>query len=293
MRVMALDREHVLDVVIVGNPIMHHLVLGIDPTPLGTAPFTLATDEPVDARAADIDLDLPGAHLHVLPCIAGHVGADTAAAVLQEGPYRGDDVMLLVDVGTNAEIVLGNREWLFAASSPTGPAFEGAQLSSGQRATAGAIERVRIDRATLEPRFKVIGVDAWSDAPEFAAQAAGVEITGYCGSGVIEALAELFLADVIQRDGTIDGAAATRSDRIVADDRTFAYVLHRGPAGEVRITQNDVRRDPTREGRAQCRRAPADGPRRDRGLRHRAAGGCVRQPHRSRVRDHDRAHPPL
>jgi uncharacterized 2Fe-2S/4Fe-4S cluster protein (DUF4445 family) len=237
----AVERAQLLDVVIVGNPIMHHLVLGIDPTPLGTAPFTLATDEPVDASAADIDLDLPGAHLHLLPCIAGHVGADTAAAVLQEGPHRGDDVMLLVDVGTNAEIVLGNREWLFAASSPTGPAFEGAQLSSGQRATAGAIERVRIDPVTLDPRVKVIGVDAWSDDPAFAAQAEGIEITGYCGSGVIEVLAELFLAGVIQRDGTIDGAAAARSDRIVADDRTFAYVLHRGPAGEVRITQNDVR----------------------------------------------------
>ena len=110
---------------------MHHLVLGIDPTPLGTAPFTLATDEPVDAWADDIELDLPHAHLHVLPCIAGHVGADTAAAVLQEGPHRGDDVMLLVDVGTNAEIVLGNRDGLFATSSPTGPAFEGAQLSCG------------------------------------------------------------------------------------------------------------------------------------------------------------------
>ena len=161
-----IDREHVLDVVLVGNPIMHHLVLGIDPTPLGIAPFTLATDEPVDAWADDVELELPNAHLHVLPCIAGHVGADTAAAVLQEGPHRGDAVMLLVDVGTNAEIVLGNREWLYAASSPTGPAFEGAQLSAGQRATAGAIERVRIDPTTLEPRIKVIGIDQWSDDPE-------------------------------------------------------------------------------------------------------------------------------
>ena len=237
----AIERSHLLDVVLVGNPIMHHLVLGIDPTPLGTAPFTLATDEPVNAAADDIALQLPNAHLHLLPCIAGHVGADTAAAVLQEGPHRSDDIMLLVDVGTNAEIVLGNREWLYAASSPTGPAFEGAQLSSGQRATAGAIERVRIDRDTLEPRIKVIGIDAWSDEPEFAEHAAAVEITGYCGSGVIEALAELFLAGVILRDGTIDGAAATRSARIVPDDRTFAYVLHNGPAGEVRITQNDVR----------------------------------------------------
>ena len=235
------DRDRVVDVVLVGNPIMHHLVLGIDPTPLGTAPFTLATDEPIDTLADDIDLGLPNAHLHVLPCIAGHVGADAAAAVLQEGPHRGDAVMLLVDVGTNAEIVLGNRDWLFATSSPTGPAFEGAQLSCGQRATAGAIERVRIDRHTLEPRVKVIGVDAWSDEPEFATQAATLKITGVCGSGVIEAIAELFLAGVIRRDGTIDGAAADRSPRVVPDGRTFAYTLHDSAAGELRITQNDVR----------------------------------------------------
>jgi uncharacterized 2Fe-2S/4Fe-4S cluster protein (DUF4445 family) len=240
------DQERVLDVVLVGNPIMHHLVLGIDPTPLGTAPFTLATDAPIDARAADAELGLPDARLHVLPCIAGHVGADTAAAVLQEGPHRGEEIMLLVDVGTNAEIVLGNRERLFATSSPTGPAFEGAQLSSGQRATIGAIERVRIDRETLEPRLKVIGIEPWSDEPGFDAQSATTGVTGICGSGVIEVIAELFLAGVILRDGTIDGAAATRSPRIVPDDRTFAYVLQRSvlhprPGGEIRITQNDVR----------------------------------------------------
>jgi uncharacterized 2Fe-2S/4Fe-4S cluster protein (DUF4445 family) len=239
----SVDPNRILEVVVVGNPIMHHLVLGIDPSPLGTAPFTLATDEPIDAFASDIALDLPNAHLHVLPCIAGHVGADTAAAVLQEGPHRGDDIMLLVDVGTNAEIILGNRSWMFAASSPTGPAFEGAQLSCGQRATPGAIERVRIDADSLEPRFKVIGVEEWSDDPGFveAVTAAGVGVTGVCGSGVIEAIAELFLAGVVRRDGTIDGDARTRSPRIVAEGRTFAYVLHQADGGELRITQNDVR----------------------------------------------------
>jgi uncharacterized 2Fe-2S/4Fe-4S cluster protein (DUF4445 family) len=149
--------------------------------------------------------------------------------------------MLLVDVGTNAEIVLGNREWLFAASSPTGPAFEGAQLSSGVRATTGAIERVRIDRVTLEPRVKIIGVDAWSDEDGFGEQVADIDVTGVCGSGVIEAIAELFLAGVIRRDGTIDGDAALRSPRVVADDRTFAFVLYDDGEHQLRITQNDVR----------------------------------------------------
>ena len=175
------------------------------------------------------------------PCIAGHVGADTAAAILAEGPHRADAVQLLVDVGTNAEIVLGDRHGVWAASSPTGPAFEGAQLSCGQRATVGAVERVRIDPATLEPRLKVIGGDAWSDEPGFA-----IVPTGVCGSGVVEAIAELFLAGVIDADGTIDGAGAERSHRVVPDGRTFAYVLHDGghDGGEgqrLLITQHDVR----------------------------------------------------
>ncbi|MEM1334649.1 MAG: ASKHA domain-containing protein, partial [Actinomycetota bacterium] len=158
-------RHDVYDMVLVGNPVMHHVLLGIDPTPLGQAPFMLATDGPVTAPASAFDLDAPFAEVHLLPCIAGHVGADTAGAILAEGPHRTSELQLLVDVGTNAEIVLGDERRLFAASSPTGPAFEGAQISAGMRATAGAIERVRIDRDTLEPRLRVIGADAWSDEP--------------------------------------------------------------------------------------------------------------------------------
>jgi uncharacterized 2Fe-2S/4Fe-4S cluster protein (DUF4445 family) len=145
-------------------------------------------------------------------------------------------VNLVVDVGTNAEIVLGNRERLLAASSPTGPAFEGAQISCGQRAAPGAVERVRIDPETLEPRLRVIGNDAWSDEAGFAE----VQVTGVCGSGIIEAIAELHLAGVVTTDGTIDGALAERSSRIVPDGRTFSYVLWRGEP-ELVITQNDVR----------------------------------------------------
>src|SRR3990170_6963990 len=96
---------------------------------------------------------------------------------------------LVVDVGTNAEIVLGDKRRLLAASSPTGPAFEGAQISAGQRAAPGAIERVRIDRQTLEPRVRVIGCEAWSDEPGFAAAVAGTGVTGICGSGIVEVIA--------------------------------------------------------------------------------------------------------
>ena len=168
-------RGEILEVTLVGNPIMHHLVLGLDPTELGGAPFALTIDAAYEARARELGLDIaPGAFVYALPCIAGHVGADTAGVVLAEGPHLKDELTLLVDVGTNAEIVFGNRERLFACSSPTGPAFEGAQISCGQRAAPGAIERVRIDRATLEPRFKVIGCDLWSDEPGFAAATATI-----------------------------------------------------------------------------------------------------------------------
>jgi uncharacterized 2Fe-2S/4Fe-4S cluster protein (DUF4445 family) len=244
-----IKRAEILELAIVGNPIMHHLLLGIDPTPLGGAPFALATDRAVRATAAELGLRAhPGARVYVLPCIAGHVGADTAGVILAEQPHQAERLTLVVDVGTNAEIVLGDRRRLLAASSPTGPAFEGAQISGGQRAAPGAIERVRIDRETLEPRFRVIGVDAWSDEPAFA-QALAVDgapgITGICGSGIIEVVAELFLAGVVTPDGVIDGSLAERTPRVVPDGRTFSYVLHDDPAGgngpRIAITQNDVR----------------------------------------------------
>ena len=216
---------------------MHHLLLGLDPTELGGAPFALAIDEAVRRPAVELGLPVhPGARAYVLPCIAGHVGADTAGVILSEAPYLADEVNLIVDIGTNAEIVLGNRDRLLAASSPTGPAFEGAQISCGQRAAPGAIERVRIDPVTLEPRYRVIGSDVWSDDPGFA----GTHVTGVCGSGIIEAIAELHLAGILTTDGTIDGALAARSPRIVADGRTFSYVLSTGEP-ELTITQNDVR----------------------------------------------------
>ncbi len=231
----------ILEFTLVGNPIMHHLVLGIDPVELGGAPFALATDEALTLRASEIDLKVnAGARVYTLPCIAGHVGADAAGVILAERPDLSEKLTLLVDVGTNAEIVLGNRERLLACSSPTGPAFEGAQISCGQRAAPGAIERVRIDPATLEARFKVIGSDLWSDEAGFEAAVARTGVTGICGSGIIEVIAEMYLAGIISQDGVIDGALAARSDRIVATGRTFAYTVYRG-AVPLQITQNDVR----------------------------------------------------
>ena len=236
-----IDVTEILDVVFVGNPVMQHLLLGISPIELGGAPFALATDESVSIWANELGLSLhPNARAFVLPCIAGHVGADAAGMVLSEHPHSREEMTLLVDIGTNAEIVLGNCNRMMAASSPTGPAFEGAQISSGQRAAPGAIERVRIDKETLNPKYKVIGCDLWSTDEGFEAAIAGTGVTGICGSGIIEVVAEMFLAGVITSNGVIKGANASISDRVIPDGRTFSYVLNENDP-KVLITQNDVR----------------------------------------------------
>ena len=233
-------RNRIHDLVVVGNPVMHHLLLGIDPTPLGAAPFTLTVSAPVDMRADELDLSLRYARAHIGPCIAGHVGADASAAVLNERTHLSATPQLMVDVGTNAEIVLGTRSKTYAASSPTGPAFEGAQISCGMRATAGAIERVRIDRKTFVARYKVIGSDLWSDDPDFAADVAHLDIAGLCGSAIIEVIGEMFLAGVCDSNGVIQESLATRTPFVEPEGRTFRYVIRSGPA-PLFITQNDVR----------------------------------------------------
>ncbi|HAF67543.1 MAG TPA: drug:proton antiporter [Acidimicrobiaceae bacterium] len=238
--------EDVTEVVVVGNPVMHHSFLGFDVVPLGQMPFELATNSAILVDAEEVELPLPNASVYLPPCIAGHVGADTSAAILAQAPYEATAQQLLVDIGTNAEVVFGDNEQLYAASSPTGPAFEGAQITHGQRAVPGAIERVRIDRDSLEPEIKVIGCDYWSSHPAFEDAVSDIGVTGICGSGVIEAVAELFLSGLMTAEGVIlDSRELTQ--RVVADGRTFSYVLYPGEADfdstalPITVTQPDVR----------------------------------------------------
>ena len=236
-----IETDDIVEVTVAGNPIMHHLFLGISPVELGSAPFALATDGALNLSAAELELVTnKGAAVYVLPCIAGHVGADAAAMILAEEPHLLDDISLVVDVGTNAEIVLGNKDRLLACSSPTGPAFEGAQISCGQRAAPGAIERVRVDPETLDVRFSVIGSELWSDDPGFEASIEGIGVTGICGSGIIEAVAEMYLAGVITEDGVVGGSLAERSGRVIPEERTWSFVLYEGQHRIV-VTQTDVR----------------------------------------------------
>ncbi|GGE41570.1 ASKHA domain-containing protein [Actibacterium pelagium] len=235
----------IVEAVLVCNPVMHHLFLGIDPYELGQAPFALATSDALHLRAAELDLSLhPAARVYILPCIAGHVGADAAAVALSEAPHKSDDLMLVVDVGTNAEILLGNKDRVLACSSPTGPAFEGAQISSGQRAAPGAIERVEIDPVTKAPRFKVIGSDLWSDEEGFDASIAVSGITGICGSGIIELVAEMRMAGIVDGPGLIGSPEQTGTDLCFLDGRTYSYLVWDGSADggpKITVTNRDIR----------------------------------------------------
>ena len=241
-----IDPAHIVEAVFVCNPVMHHLLLGIDPVELGQAPFALATGESMSLPARELDLMAlnTNAQVYILPCIAGHVGADCAAVALSEEPNKSKDIVLIVDVGTNAEILLGSEARVLACSSPTGPAFEGAQISAGQRAAPGAIERVEIDPVTKEPRFRVIGCDLWSTDEGFATATAQTGITGICGSGIIEVVAEMRMAGLVDAGGLIGSAEQTGTARMQAEGRTHNYVLHDGTADGgplITVTQGDIR----------------------------------------------------
>lgn len=222
-----ISAAEITEMVLVGNTVMHHLFLGIDPYEIGRVPFALATYDAIDALARDFGFKAlhPAARLHVLPCIAGYNGADNVGVLLAEQPNLDDLVTLVVDVGTNAEILLGNRHRMLATSSPTGPAFEGATIKHGQRAAPGAIERIRIDTQSGRVRYKVIGDSRWSDQlPEGET----LRPTGICGSGIIEAVGELFLAGLIDRTG-----------RFVPDAHKRLKAAHNSKAGELVIAGAD------------------------------------------------------
>jgi uncharacterized 2Fe-2S/4Fe-4S cluster protein (DUF4445 family) len=248
-RAAGVQARRIHEVVFAGNTTMIHILLGISPVELGGAPFALASRDALDVKARELGLRLhPGANAHVLPAQAGHVGADNVGVLLAESPHERDEISLTVDVGTNAEIVLGNRDWLYSASSPTGPAFEGAQITHGMRAAPGAIERVRIDPETLEARFRVIGEPRWSDewqlGPQAPAEAQPRHLAaGICGSGIVEVVAEMFLAGIIGADGRFNLERA--GPRVRRAGRSGLYVLataEQSATGKpVVVTQNDVR----------------------------------------------------
>ena len=212
---------------------------GSEPRVLATAQFRIMASPIREILSIEATTDHPR-----LQEMVGVRAGGASRLALSEEPNKSKDMVLIVDVGTNAEILLGNETRVLACSSPTGPAFEGAQISSGQRAAPGAIERVEIDPVTKEPRFRVIGSDLWSDDPGFAKATKTTGITGICGSGIIEAVAEMRLAGLVDPTGLIGGPDQTGSLRCEPHGRTFGYLLHDGSAEGgplITVLQGDIR----------------------------------------------------
>ena len=232
--------EEILEMVLVGNSTMHHLLLNLHPKDLGLAPFVPTIHRSMDVKARELGLQINASgNIHVLPTIASFVGADTSAMILAEEPHRQDENWLLIDVGTNAELILGNRKRLVCTSTPTGPALEGAHVEYGMRAAPGAIERVQIDESTLEPKYKVIGVDGWNtDHDEFKGH-----VKGICGSAIIDSVAELFRAGIVDSRGKFK--KTLNSNRVREGENGWEYVVawaeETSIGRDIPMTQQDVR----------------------------------------------------
>jgi uncharacterized 2Fe-2S/4Fe-4S cluster protein (DUF4445 family) len=229
-----IQTQEILEMVLVGNSTMHHLLLDLPPKDLGLAPFVPAIHSSMDIKARELGLQInPSGNIHVLPTIASFVGADTSAMIVAEEPHKQDENWLLIDVGTNAELVLGNRKRLVCTSTPTGPALEGAHVEYGMRAAPGAIERVRIDEKTLEPGYKIIGEDGWNTG----------KAKGICGSAIIDAVAEMFRAGIVDSRGRFK--RGLESDRIRETESGWEYVIawadETSIGRDIPMTQQDVR----------------------------------------------------
>jgi uncharacterized 2Fe-2S/4Fe-4S cluster protein (DUF4445 family) len=229
----------ILDMTVVGNTAMHHIFLGIDPQPLGVSPFPPAVHHSQNIKARDLGLKVhPAAYIHVLPIEAGFVGADNVGVLISETPYQKEEITLTIDIGTNGELILGNRKRLVSSSCATGPAFEGAHLRFGMRAAPGAIERVRIDPQTLEVRYRVIGQEKWNDEciPD------EIQARGICGSGIIELAAEMFRTAILEKSGRFRKNLSTPRLRKIEKGHEFVIAWARETAvgQDITVSTSDL-----------------------------------------------------
>ena len=233
-----IKRTDIIDMAVVGNTCMHHLFLNIDPRHLGRTPFPPAIHHSVDIKARDLGLRIgSGAYVHVLPNEAGFVGADNVGVLITEEPYKQDQMLLIIDIGTNGELLLGNRQRLLSTSCATGPAFEGAEIRHGMRAAAGAIEKVVIDPMTREVRFKVIGNEHWNT------EVKNVGARGICGSGIFDCAAQMFRAGIIEKSGRFNTRLKSTRMRVVNNESEFVIAWAKETAinHDIVICQKDVR----------------------------------------------------
>jgi len=238
---IGINRTSIVDIAFVADPVTHHLFLGLDPSELGSAPYTPALSEALDVTADALGLHMaPGTRVHALPLLGGQVGSDSLAAAYFAGIGRDDTVTLLIDIGTTTEIVLGSKGRLLAAAPPAGTALEGVQIEAGRHAAPGAIEAFRIDAETFEPSYRVIGSPLWSNEAGFTASIETLDVGGFCRSGLIDALAELRLSGLMARDGAIDPDRASVTPRIREEYRSSTYLVQEyGP--RIALTQHDIR----------------------------------------------------
>jgi uncharacterized 2Fe-2S/4Fe-4S cluster protein (DUF4445 family) len=227
------------DLTIVFNTAMHHIFLGLNPEYIGRSPFIPAVQNSLDIKARDLGIRInPAAYIHVLPIEAGFVGADNVGVLIAEEPYNQDEHVLIIDIGTNGELLMGNRNKVCSTSCATGPAFEGAQIKFGMRAAPGAIETVEIDPLTKDPRYKVIGKADWSSHIE------KMNVKGLCGSAIIQVVAEMFKAGIIDKSGRFVMDLCTPRVRKDADGKpeyVLAWASETSIGQDVTVTQADVR----------------------------------------------------
>ncbi|MHB9093587.1 MAG: ASKHA domain-containing protein, partial [Eubacteriales bacterium] len=237
---VGLTPNDVVEITLVFNTAMHHCLLNLEPKFMGRAPFAPAISVPFDVKARDLGINInKSANIHVLPVEAGFVGPDNVSVLIAEEPYKQDEeVRLLIDIGTNGEIDLGNRKKLLATSCATGPALEGAQIKFGMRAAPGAIEKLRIDPETLECTYRVIGDEKWHG------RGSKGNAKGICGSGIIDMVAEVFKAGIINKTGKMN--AKLETDRIRRDENgkleyVLIYAEDSGIDKDITVTQGDIR----------------------------------------------------
>jgi len=240
-KAIGIGTADILDMSLVGNTAMHHLLLGINPRYVGASPFAPALHRSMDIKARDLGMGINrSSYVHILPIEAGFVGADNVGVLICEEPYREDKIRLIIDIGTNGELILGNNERMLSSSCATGPALEGAQIAFGMRAAPGAIERVKIDPATFEVNYKVIGREEWSQAstPE------QMEAKGICGSGILDLLAELYRTGIVQKSGAFNRdlkISRLRNNSEGTPEFVVAWRKDTSIGKDIVVTQGDIR----------------------------------------------------
>jgi len=226
------------EMTVAGNSAMHHIFLNLNPEYLSKSPFVPTIAKSLDIKSRDLGIGLDkSTNVHILPIEAGFVGADNVGVLIAEEPYNQDEMVLIIDIGTNGELVMGNREKLLCASCAMGPAFEGANIKFGMRAAPGAIECVTIDRQSLEVKFKVIGSDEWSTA------SSSVKAKGICGSGIVDAIAEMVKAGIIEESGRFNRKLVSPRFSITDEGPAFviAWASETSLGRDITVSIDDVR----------------------------------------------------